>query len=579
MSIDSKLMGDRQSQVPSDEAVDKLLMPQAVAPEKLSQTTKLLVMVVISLLIFFLPLFLLTIAVSEDAKNMNADLGFVRTSLTQVPTPIPAIQKLMTPIAQTQGQINQFNAVYPTLTAPRANWSSIMGTVGKYDPNQISLAAITRTANSLTITGNAINDSVVSAYAHALEESNVFSRVVVQSFHALTITPTVQLTKTATVIPMSTPIVMPVPTNTSVPKYVYPTTVPISSSVAAPTQPTPTPDLRDIFEPDENQPKPIAMGQAQSHNFYPDGDVDAVYFLAKMGRYYHVYTTNLAPGVDTYLTVRSGALLFTNDDATPGSLYSEIYYQHLGADTSAIIWISNRATFGSGKTYQIVVEEYVPTPTPLPTSTTLPTATRTRIPTATPTSLPTATPDSRDPYEPDDVDAKPISIGETQAHNFYPSGDIDKVSFPVKTSRFYQVLTSDLALGVDTLVTVNLGNSATWVNDDYAPGTGNFASAVCFQAPQDGTAIATIVNKANQYGGDKTYRVRVSEIPTLYTAPCVQPTPTVKPPAILHNAGKMPGLAALIWSSNRPSDDVKGVSLPALTIQFIIIADIKVPAP
>ncbi|MBI5033779.1 MAG: PilN domain-containing protein [Chloroflexi bacterium] len=579
MAVNSRMLGEKNKQLPNEDAVDKLLAPQAAEPEKLSQTTKIMLMAAVSMLVFFLPLFLLTTAVNEDVKGMNTDLGFVRTSLTQVPTPIPAIQKYMTPIAQTQGQINQFNVVYPTLTSPRADWSLVMTAIGKYDPTQISLVAISRTATSVTITGNAINDNVITAYAQSLEQSNVFSRVVVQSFHAVAVTPTVAITKTTTAITQTTPIATPVPTKTPFPKLVFPTSVPITSS--APIQPSATPDFRDAYEADENQPKPIAMSQSQSHNFYPGGDVDAVYFLAKMGRSYHIHTTGLAPGVDTYLTVRSGALLLTNDDATPGSLYSEIYYQHLGADTAATVWISNRASFGADKTYSIIVEEYTPTPTPVPTGTATPTATRTRIPPSSPTPSATPTRDMRDPYEPDDTDAtaKTILIGETQSHNFYPSGDMDKVTFPVKMSRYYQVLTSNLALGVDTFVAVNPGDNSTWSNDDHTPGSGNFASAVCFQATKDGMAIATVSNKSGQYNSDKTYQVRVSEVPNLYTAPCAQPTPTVTPSKVSRNSGKVPGLAAYIGWRDRSGEDANDPAVAATMIQFIITAEIKVPAP
>jgi hypothetical protein len=134
----------------------------------------------------------------------------------------------------------------------------------------------------------------------------------------------------------------------------------------------------------------------------------------------------------------------------------------------------------------------------------------------TPTVTPTV--DPRDAYEPDDVTPKPIAVGETQVHNFYPNGDVDKETFVAKGARRYQVLTADLALGVDTLITVVQSNK-TWVNDDYASGTGNFASAVCFEAPADGAAVVTTVNKA-QYGSDKRYTLKVSEIANLNTSPC-----------------------------------------------------------
>ncbi|MGB9879275.1 MAG: serine/threonine-protein kinase, partial [Anaerolineae bacterium] len=73
---------------------------------------------------------------------------------------------------------------------------------------------------------------------------------------------------------------------------------------------------------------------------------------------------------------------------------------------------------------------------------------------ATPTFTMSPTPVFTDAFEPDDVNPKPIALGETQRHNFYPSGDVDRVSFRVKAGRVYGVITSDLAIGVDTVVIV-----------------------------------------------------------------------------------------------------------------------------
>jgi len=69
--------------------------------------------------------------------------------------------------------------------------------------------------------------------------------------------------------------------------------------------PTPTSDLRDLFEPDDTyeDAKPIAIGETQTHNLYPDGDVDMVWFGVKEGLLYALGTSNLATGTDTAIMV------------------------------------------------------------------------------------------------------------------------------------------------------------------------------------------------------------------------------------------------------------------------------------
>ena len=340
--------------------------------------------------------------------------------------------------------------------------------------------------------------------------------------------------------------------------------------------PTATPDLRDLFESDATQPQPIAIGQPQTHSFYPADDIDMVSFLAKAGHYYHVYTSNLAPGVDTVLSLRIGGVVVQNDDTVPGSLYSDIVLEDTGSDTTAILTISNRGMFGTDKTYQVAVEEVGATPTPPRTAIPSSTPTRTSTPTATSTSTPTATPNLLDVYEPDDVDPHAISVGESQTHSFYPSGDIDKVVFPIKSGRFYQVLTSNLALGVDTMISV-IANGRQWQNDDYAPGTGNFASSVCLSALSDGVAITTIPNNALQYGRDKTYTIKVSEIQTTTASSCVPITPV--PAAALPQAKRVPGSAAPIRSGTEHQETTQNPSVSTPTLEFVIIADLKVTTP
>jgi Tfp pilus assembly protein PilN len=183
-----------KSQPPAPVELEEAL--EQSAPRKPSRTTMFLWLVATSLLVFFLPLYLFSVSVNQDTQGVDSDLGFIRTSLTQVPTPAPAVQRILTPLAQAQGEINQINAVYPTIAVPRPNWPAAMTAIGNYDPNQITITSITRTINSLMITGQAKNDGDVTAYAHSLEQSNAFSRVVFQSIHAITITSTATLTRT-----------------------------------------------------------------------------------------------------------------------------------------------------------------------------------------------------------------------------------------------------------------------------------------------------------------------------------------------------------------------------------------------
>lgn len=160
---------------------------------------------------------------------------------------------------------------------------------------------------------------------------------------------------------------------------------------------TPTPMLDDAYESDDISPKPIAMGETQRHNFYLNGDVDRVSFRVKAGRVYGVITSDLAIGVDTVIIVSVAGQRYENDDATDGSLASEVYFKAM-AEAIAVATISNKDMYGAEAVYDVTVIELPPTPiptatnTPSPTPTPTPTHTTTGTPTTTVTHTPTQTP-------------------------------------------------------------------------------------------------------------------------------------------------------------------------------------------
>ena len=295
---------------------------------------------------------------------------------------------------------------------------------------------------------------------------------------------------------------------------IAPTVTPTPGPTATPTDTptptntfTPTPDRRDKYEPDDTNPQPIAIGETQGHNFYPNGDVDKAKFLAKAGRFYQVSTSDLAIGVDTVLNVNVGGTVFTSDDRQPGDLSSDVQFQvPPGSDLQVIVTVTDKGQYGPDKSYSLTVREIIPTSVP-PTP-----------PTATPTATSTATPDPRDRYEPDDADPKPIAIGETQGHTFYPEGDVDKVKFLAKAGRFYRVSTSGLALGVDTFLELNVAGTV-YTNDDRQPG--DLSSEANFQVSLSSDVQVTVtVTNRGEFGTDKGYNLTTVEfVPTTTLTP------------------------------------------------------------
>jgi len=534
----------------SPDAADLNNLPEQHQPRKRSRRTIILWLVVISFAAFFIPLYFVSASIRSENTRLETDLQFVQQALTEGHTPAPEVQELMNTLAQVQEAAGEIEGAHNAITAGHTDWAAVMAAIGNYDPAQLTLTSLTQADNRITLNGRAIDDSIVIAYARALEESTLFSRVVVQSLRTI-----------------ATPFATPTSTEGGAPGAPLTPTVTVTPTVT----PTPTPSASDEYEVDDFEPRIIFLGQPQLHNFHPVYDVDKVKFLAKAGRYYRVFTSDLAIGVDTFLTVNVGGTTYTNDDRGPGDLGSEIVFQAgTGRDVDAIVRVTNRGQYGPDKWYQITVEEIIPTPTPTPTSTPPATPTPMPSPTAIPADTPTPTPDLRDAYEPDDTDPKPIAVGETQTHNFYPDGDEDKVEFLAKAGLYYRVFTSDLWPGVDTVLTVRL-DETVYTNDDREPHEpSDYSSEIAFQvtAGRDVVALVTVTNKW-QYGPDQWYRIAVEEISPTST-PIPTPTSTPTPTATTSSSSRLPGVASLL-----PGFALANPSHSTEAVEFVIVLELK----
>lgn len=461
---------------------------------RLQMVTRLLIGGALSLLM--LPMIVLASTLQSENEQLTFMLGPTQTALAGEPVVPEEDQEIGQSIDAAQAQINALVPLQSTLEGSHVDWTRVVPVLSSYDSQRLEVAGLSQTANQLILTGTAENEGAVIAYARQLEDSGYFKRVIVQS-----------ITLLDEPFGSPTPEMTPTPTITTTP-------TPASSggggggggggSGGSSTE--------DTYEVDNTQPVPIFIGQPQARTFYPAGDIDNVTFLAKAGRHYTITTANLAPGVDTVLLVSYDDESLKNDDFQPGTLASSISFQApKKQDVTVMVQITNRGQYGKSQAYLLTIEEVVPTKAPESTPKPRPT----EAPTATPRPTDTPTPDGRDSFEPDDSPVPPIGLGEAQARNFYPAGDVDYATFTVKRDRYYTVTTSNLAYGVDTYLEVDASGNL-WVNDDYQPfGTGDLSSGVCFRATDNGNGSAMVTNITGQSGPDKAYTLSIKEVPGL----------------------------------------------------------------
>ncbi len=147
-----------------------------------------------------------------------------------------------------------------------------------------------------------------------------------------------------------------------------------------------------------------------------------------------------------------------------------------------------------------------------------------------PTATPNATPSIFvDAYEPNNSlgTAFTIAAGAAKSCNvtLWPTGDEDYFRFVGKAGSTYQVATSDLTPGLDTVMTVYNTNGNVIATNDDAPGLGNRSSLVTFTASQDGFYYARIINRDPSDPSNKTYCIQVTIVANPTPTPSQTPVP------------------------------------------------------
>jgi hypothetical protein len=144
------------------------------------------------------------------------------------------------------------------------------------------------------------------------------------------------------------------------------------------------------------------------------------------------------------------------------------------------------------------------------------------------TNTPTATPGGEvylDEYEPNNVPETAYVTSANAAKltdiSLWPVGDQDYFTFTGKKNTTYEVFTTDLTGGLDTLLRIyDPDGDKIAENDDRDATSG--ASLVQFTAKEDGNYFARITNNNTADSSNKTYSFEVR----LITPPTATPSPT-----------------------------------------------------
>lgn len=140
----------------------------------------------LSLLILWFALYLISASVQNDIVRSEANLAAAETQIQRLQTPAPAVLTALATVTHTVALADSLAAARPPTGT---NWPAVVAMLNQYNPTALTLTALVQVDRRLTLTGQAVNDGSVVDYVHTLEESPLFSDVVLESIVLQTPTP------------------------------------------------------------------------------------------------------------------------------------------------------------------------------------------------------------------------------------------------------------------------------------------------------------------------------------------------------------------------------------------------------
>ncbi|MEO6457090.1 MAG: pre-peptidase C-terminal domain-containing protein [Chloroflexia bacterium] len=276
------------------------------------------------------------------------------------------------------------------------------------------------------------------------------------------------------------------------------------------------PSCADPYENDNTSSEAVnqAVGATVLHRLCAAGDQDWVAVSMTSSFTYTVSTAAQGSLVDTVLRLydSSNTLIVEDDNSTSRS--STISFRPTSSGSFRVQVTQKNGAGNSGPNFLYTLSI---------------TATSSNTPTPT-----TPTPAGcQDAYEPDNglTTARGIELNSEQTHVLCPAGDQDWVVFAATANKIYTMYTKDLALPVDTLITLydSRGNRLA-ENDDFAPGQG-LESQINYSFSSAGTYYLRIRDARGGGGTGYSYTVGVSSEGALPPTVTTTRTPTINPNA------------------------------------------------
>jgi Tfp pilus assembly protein PilN len=146
-------------------------------------------LVATSLLGLLLPLYLISTTIEDNNQQLQTEITQIDQEIETLSQPQPEQTTLQDTLLRLRRQQQELETLSETLITQHINWPAVITVIGNYAPSPINFTSLAQEGDQITINGEASTEVEVMAYARMLEESDLFTRVVVQSL-ALTMQPT-----------------------------------------------------------------------------------------------------------------------------------------------------------------------------------------------------------------------------------------------------------------------------------------------------------------------------------------------------------------------------------------------------
>jgi hypothetical protein len=138
-------------------------------------------LIVASMGALFIPLLLVSTTIQEEIVTLQSELVQIETALETTPEVLPEVQELQEQLNELSSVLEPLQPIYTTLRTEEIDWSGALATIAYYNETQLILNDVIQEARQLHLSGIAVDEMVIIAYAQDLAESGQFQEVNIQS--------------------------------------------------------------------------------------------------------------------------------------------------------------------------------------------------------------------------------------------------------------------------------------------------------------------------------------------------------------------------------------------------------------